>query len=109
MKVAWGTDLLFEPDRSDLQSDMLVRLGEYFTNVEALKMVTTGNAALFRLSGERDPYKEARLGEITVGAWADLLLVNGDPTKDLGVLGDPAANLAVIVKDGVVVKNTVSS
>lgn len=106
VKLGWGTDLLFEPDRNELQSDMVVRLGEYFTNVEALKMVTSGNAALFRLSGERDPYKQARLGEITVGAWADLLLVNGDPTKDLSVLADPAANLAVIVKDGVVVKNT---
>ena len=85
---------------------MVVRLGEYFTNVEALKMVTSGNAALFRLSGERDPYREARLGEITVGAWADLLLINGDPTRDLGVLADPDTNLALIVKDGVVVKNT---
>lgn len=106
VKLGWGTDLLFDPDHNDLQSDMVVRLGEYFTNIEALKMVTSGNAALFRLSGERDPYKQARLGEITVGAWADLLLVNGDPTKDLSVLADPAANLAVIVKDGVVVKNT---
>jgi imidazolonepropionase-like amidohydrolase len=99
-------DLLFEPDHNDRQSDMVVRLGEYFTDVEALKMVTSGNAALLRLSGERDPYRQARLGEITVGAWADLLLVNGDPTKDFGVLADPAANLAVIVKDGVIVKNT---
>lgn len=107
VKLGWGTDLLFEPDHNDRQSDMVVRLGEYFTNVEALKMVTSGNAALFRLAGERDPYREARLGEITVGAWADLLVINGDPTRDLGVLADPAGTLAVIVKDGVVVKNTV--
>lgn len=106
VKLGWGTDLLFEPDRNHRQSDMVVRLGEYFTNVDALKMVTSGNAALFRLSGERDPYREARLGEITVGAWADLLLINGDPTRDLGVLADPDTNLALIVKDGVVVKNT---
>ncbi|MGD9619843.1 MAG: amidohydrolase family protein [Mycolicibacterium sp.] len=106
VKLGWGTDLLFEPDHNDRQSDMVVRLGQYFTNVEALKMVTSGNAALFRLAGERDPYQQARLGEITVGAWADLLVVNGDPTRDLGVLADPAANLALIVKDGVIVKNT---
>ncbi len=106
VNVAWGTDLLFEPEHNFRQSDMVARLGEFFTNVEALKMVTSGNADLFRLCGERDPYGSARLGEITCGAWADFLLLNGDPTQDLTVLTDPAANLAVIVKDGVVVKNT---
>lgn len=105
VKVAWGTDLLFEPEHDDVQSTMLVRLGEYMTTVDALRMLTSGNAELFRLSGQRDPYRAARLGEITPGAWADVLLVDGDPTTDLALLGDPAANLAVIVKDGQVVKN----
>ncbi|BBX67639.1 metal-dependent hydrolase family protein [Mycolicibacterium psychrotolerans] len=104
VKLAWGTDLLFEPDRDDLQSAMLVRLGEYMSAVDALKLVTSGNAALFRMAGERDPYRSARLGEITVGAWADVLLVDGDPTTDLALLGEPAKNLSVIVKDGVIVK-----
>jgi len=105
VKLAWGTDLLFEPDSTARQSDMVTRLGQHFTTIEALKMVTSGNAALFRLAGERDPYKSARLGEITAGAWADMLLVNGDPTKDLTVLADPVANIALIVKDGALVKN----
>ncbi|MCB0951018.1 MAG: amidohydrolase family protein, partial [Mycobacterium sp.] len=105
VNVAWGTDLLFEPDRDDLQSTMLARLGDHMSNVAALKMVTSGNAALLRLAGERDPYRTARLGEITAGAWADVLLVDGDPTADLGLLADPAKNLVLIVKDGVIVKN----
>jgi len=106
VKVAWGTDLLFEPENARRQSEMMARLGGYFTNVEALKMVTSGNASLFRLSGERDPYKAARLGEITPGAWADLLLIDGDPTADLSLLADPAKNIVIIVKDGVIIKNT---
>lgn len=105
VKVAWGTDLLFEPDGLDRQSVMMARMGDYFSNVGTLKMVTSGNAGLFRLSGERDPYRAARLGEITPGAWADLLLVEHDPIADLSVLADPAKNLAVIVKDGVIVKD----
>ncbi|MGY4651638.1 imidazolonepropionase-like amidohydrolase [Mycobacterium sp. URHB0021] len=105
VKVAWGTDLLFEPDKTYRQSEMLARLGQYFTNTEALKIVTSGNASLFRLAGDRDPYRSARLGEITAGAWADLLLVNADPTVDLNVLSDPCTNIAVIVKGGVVVKD----
>lgn len=106
VKVAWGTDLLFEPQQVDRQNEMLTRLGDHFSAVEALKMVTSGNAGLFRLSGERDPYKAARLGEISVGAWADVLLINGDPTADLKLLADPARNIALIVKDGVIVKDT---
>jgi imidazolonepropionase-like amidohydrolase len=109
VKTAWGTDLLFEPELAGKQSEMMPRLGDYFTNVEALKMVTSGNASLFRLSGERDPYKAARLGEITVGAWADALLINGDPTGDLRLLADPDTNIAVIVKDGEVVKNDLTA
>ncbi len=105
VKMAWGTDLLFEPENTARQSDMMTRLGAYFTTIEALKMVTSGNAALFRMAGERDPYRSARLGELTVGAWADVLLISGDPTTDLTLLADPARNIALIVKDGVIVKN----
>ncbi|WAJ45594.1 amidohydrolase family protein [Mycobacterium sp. Aquia_216] len=107
VQVAWGTDLLFEPENNARQSEMMARLAEHFTNVEAVKMVTSGNASLLRLSGERDPYKSARLGEITVDAWADVLLINGDPLADLSVLAAPADNIAVIVKDGTVVKRTI--
>lgn len=83
---------------------MMVRLGDYMSAVAALKLVTSGNAALLRMAGDRDPYRSARLGQITAGAWADVLLVDGDPTTDLSLLADPAKNLRVIVKDGVVVK-----
>ncbi|WP_099021623.1 metal-dependent hydrolase family protein [Mycolicibacterium palauense] len=108
VKLAWGTDLLFEPANVWRQSEMVARLGEYVSNVEALAMVTSGNATLLRLSGERDPYKSARLGEITPGAWADVLLVDGDPTADLAVLADAEKGLAAIVKNGVIVKNTLT-
>jgi imidazolonepropionase-like amidohydrolase len=104
-QVAWGTDLLFDPATAARQSEMAVRLGSYFSTVAALKILTSGNAALFRLAGERDPYRAARIGEISVGAWADVLLVDGDPTTDLSLLADPHRNLVLIVKDGVVVKN----
>ncbi|KIQ66367.1 hypothetical protein TR51_01670 [Kitasatospora griseola] len=47
----------------------------------------------------------APLGRITEGAWADVLLVEGDPTQDLTVPGDPDTNLAVIIEDGRIYKN----
>ncbi|WP_157001847.1 metal-dependent hydrolase family protein [Agromyces laixinhei] len=106
VKTAWGTDLLLEPQSAPRQSVMAARLSEFYTNVEALKMLTSGNAALFELAGERNTYAGGRLGVIAEGAWADMILVDGDPTDDLSLIADPDTNFKLIVKDGNVVKNT---
>jgi len=50
-----------------------------------------------------------RLGVVAPGAFADLLAVDGNPLEDLHLLQDDGAHLALIVKDGVVVKNNLSS
>ena len=47
----------------------------------------------------------AELGQVKEGFLADLLLVRGDPTKDVRILQDPE-NLLVIVKDGKLHKQT---
>lgn len=106
VKTAWGTDLLLEPQAAARQSVMAARLGEFYTNVEALKMLTSGNAALFELAGARNNYAGGKLGVIAEGAWADLILVDGDPIADLSLIADPEANFALIVKNGQIVKNT---
>ncbi|MEO1936082.1 MAG: amidohydrolase family protein, partial [Myxococcales bacterium] len=46
-----------------------------------------------------------RLGTIETGKLADLLVVRGDPSKNISVLGDPA-NFLAIIKDGQFVKET---
>lgn len=104
IKLAWGTDFLFEPALNEQQNDYIVLLREWFTPAEALKLVTHDNAQLLALSGLRSPY-QGRLGVVEVGALADLLLVRGDPTTDLGLIGDPARNFTAIMKDGVLVKD----
>jgi imidazolonepropionase-like amidohydrolase len=43
------------------------------------------------------------LGTVAEGALADLLVVRGDPSADIGVLGDPE-NLVAIMKEGRFVK-----
>ena len=105
VEIAFGTDLLLNPGASHLQNEMLTRLSRYFSPIEALKVATAGNARLFRLAGARDPYREAPLGVIAPGAWADMLIVEGDPTRDLAVLGDPERSLGVIIKDGRIYRN----
>ncbi len=68
---------------------------------------TSGNAELLALSGPRNPYP-GKLGVIEEGAYADLLLINGDPLKDISVLTDPNKNLALIMKDGKIYKNSLN-
>lgn len=106
VKVAFGTDLLLEPQAAARQSVMAARLGEFYSNEEALTMLTSGNAGLLELAGERNPYGAARLGVIAEGAWADVLVFDGDPLADLSVIGDPEQNLKLIVSGGQVVKNS---
>jgi imidazolonepropionase-like amidohydrolase len=105
VKVAFGTDLFARTDISRNGNAMLPRLGAVFPNAEVLRMATSGNCSLFARSGKRDTYRAAPLGVVKEGAWADLLLVRGNPLDDLRVLEDYERNLLVIIKDGVIHKN----
>lgn len=105
VKLAWGTDLLFDPANTKNQNRGIVKLQKWFTNFEILRMVTCDNARLLALSGARNPYP-GNLGVIEEGALADLLVIEGNPLERIEVLENPHDNLRVIVKDGVVCKNT---
>ena len=104
-KLAWGTDLLFNPSNTRNQNKGIVKLKKWFSNYEALKMVTSTNADLLSMSGARNPYP-GKLGIIEEGAFADLLIVDGSPLDNLDLLGDPENNLKMIIKDGKIYKDT---
>jgi imidazolonepropionase-like amidohydrolase len=103
IKLAWGTDFLFLPAQNANQAKDMLKLLQWFTPAEILKMVTHDNAELLALSGLRSPY-QGKLGVVQEGAMADLLLVNGNPLTNLDLLANPA-NLDVIMKDGQLFKN----
>lgn len=105
VRLAWGTDLLFDPAHTKNQNHGIVKLQKWFSNFEILKMVTSGNARLLAMSGARNPYP-GKLGVVEEGALADLLLVEGNVLRNLGLLEDPAGNIKVIVKNGTIYKNT---
>ncbi|MET0438471.1 MAG: amidohydrolase family protein [Devosia sp.] len=104
IKTAWGTDILFSPILARGQNAMLVNMLEWYTAAEALKMATGTNGELLLLSGERNPYP-GRIGLIEEGAYADLLLVDGNPLEDLSLVGNPEKNFLIIMKDGVIYKD----
>jgi imidazolonepropionase-like amidohydrolase len=104
IKTAFGTDILFSASAALTQGKQLVRLKKWYNPAEALTMVTSQNAELLTLSGPRNPYP-GKLGVVEEGAYADLLLVDGDPLSNLDLVADPEKNFLVIMKDGKVYKN----
>jgi imidazolonepropionase-like amidohydrolase len=106
VKLAFGTDTLFSADLAKRQGAQLAKLQKWFTPFEALKMATCDNAELLKLSAKLSPYPEGALGVIEEGAYADLIVVDGNPLEDLNLVGDPETKFVVIMKDGKVYKNT---
>ena len=105
VKVAFGTDILFDPALAERQGAFLAKLQRWYTPYEVLKMATSGNAGLLELSGPRHPYQEGPLGVIAEGAYADLILVDGNPLEDIDLVADPEAHFDLIMKDGVIYRN----
>jgi imidazolonepropionase-like amidohydrolase len=105
IKTAFGTDTLFSKALANRQGAQLAKLVRWYTPAEVLAMATSVNAELLQLSGLRNPYP-GTLGLVQEKAFADLLLVEGNPLENINLLADPAKNFKVIMKDGRVYKNT---
>ena len=105
IKTAFGTDILFSAEEATQQGARLAALGRWYSPAEALTMATAGNAELLAMTGLRNPYPN-ELGVVKAGAYADLLLVDGNPLENLELIADPG-NFAVIMKDGRVYKNAI--
>jgi len=92
--VVFGTDLLGH--MHDRQSGEFDLRAPAMSPVQMLQSATFSAAQLLR--------EEGRLGELIAGAWADVLLVEGDPTRDLSMLTKPHTGITTIVQRGRVVK-----
>jgi imidazolonepropionase-like amidohydrolase len=93
--VAYGSDLLGQL-RVDQSREFLLRR-EVMSPIEIIRSATLIGARLLRL--------EDKLGTLKPGAYADLLLVDGNPLADLGLFQDQGAHLSLIVQDGKIHKN----
>ncbi|NWJ26076.1 amidohydrolase family protein [Rhizobium sp. Td3] len=105
VRMALGTDILFSPAGTATQGRQLAKFARWYDNAEVLRMLTSGNADLLGLSGPRNPYP-GKLGRIEAGAYADLLLLDGDPLQDISLIGDPDRSMPLVMKDGRIHKNT---
>ncbi|WP_456374431.1 amidohydrolase family protein [Thiolapillus sp.] len=106
LKLAWGTDTFGSLEMQATQSEEFRARAKYFSSPEILRQATSLNGQLLALSGKRTPYPDGKLGVIEEGAYADLLIVDGNPLQDVTLLADPASNIHLIMKDGEIYKNT---
>ncbi|WP_245926656.1 metal-dependent hydrolase family protein [Breoghania corrubedonensis] len=94
--VAYGSDLLGQL-QVDQSREFVIR-SEVLSAMEIIRSATTIAAKVLR--------KEGELGCLKPGAFADLLLIDGDPTKNLELFGDQGRHMAAIMKAGRFHKNT---
>jgi len=98
---------------ADLWQDTLIQLTpqdmvlrkRWFKDVEILRQNTSSAGKWLAKSGTKNPYREGPIGVIKEGAYADMLLVEGNPLKDVTIMADWENNLKLIIKDGKVFKN----
>ncbi|MGW1950360.1 amidohydrolase family protein [Streptomyces sp. NPDC001940] len=94
-RIAMGTDAAVGPHGVNLMElSYLVDLG-----MSPMDAIVAGTRTSAELLGVDD-----RLGTVTAGRSADLVLCEGDPLTDIDILGDPA-NIVCVVQDGVVRKD----
>ena len=107
LKVVHGTDIFISPGPGigvSEQVEQMARLTDWFTPHEILKMSTGNFTELLQMSGPRNPYPGV-LGRVEENALADLLLVDGNPLENLDAIVN-RDNIKIIMKDGVIYKNT---
>ncbi|MCY1507019.1 Imidazolonepropionase [compost metagenome] len=95
VKIGYGSDLLGPSQR--LQSDEFRIRAEVMTPQEVIQCATTTAAEVLNQTGQ--------LGRIQAGALADVLLVDGNPYRDLSCLLGQGEHIALIMKGGVIEHN----
>lgn len=95
VSVGFGTDLLGKTYVRQCTEFTLRR--EVFAPIEILRQATSMGAEILQMKG--------KLGCVAPDAFADLIVVDGDPTKDIGLLAQDGRALSLIMRNGELVKN----
>jgi imidazolonepropionase-like amidohydrolase len=95
VKLGLGTDLL--GDLYDQQCREFLLRREVFEPIEILRQATSMSAEILM--------HEGRLGCVEADAYADLIVVDGDPLEDVGLLAANGQRLDLIIRDGEIIKN----
>ncbi len=99
LTMAYGSDLLAEMHRH--QSDEFVIRGRVLPAMEVIRSTTVHAAKLLRMEGQ--------IGTIEPGAFGDLVVVEGDPLKDLSLLTGQGRHLSAIMQGGRFIKDQLAA
>jgi imidazolonepropionase-like amidohydrolase len=102
--ICYGTDCVGTLNVHATQSSELEAIEKVFDSLTALKMATSNCGRLFELSTYQHPYQEGKIGQLVEGAYADLLIIDGNPLEGVACVVNPETQ-KVIMKDGVMYKN----
>lgn len=94
--MGYGTDLLGE--LHDLQLEEFVLRSEVLSPQDIIRSATSDAARVLQM--------EDRIGCVKVGAFADLVVMDQDPLRDISVMNKQGRNMSLIVKAGQIYKNT---
>ncbi|WP_086970437.1 metal-dependent hydrolase family protein [Vibrio coralliirubri] len=103
--IAFGTDCVGETNVHATQLNELGAIEQVFDTITALRMATSNCGRLFEMSTYQHPYQEGKLGQIVEGAYADLLIIDGNPLEGVTCVANTETQ-KLIMKDGKVYKNT---
>jgi imidazolonepropionase-like amidohydrolase len=105
LPILYGTDSFGDPDRvANMQSDDFRFYKKRFGNFRGIAAATGNVNEIIKLSTYQNPYPEGKIGVLEEGAFADLLIVKGNPLEDLDILAD-TGNILFIMKNAVVYKD----
>jgi imidazolonepropionase-like amidohydrolase len=94
VRLAYGTDLLGGMHRH--QSEEFRIRAQVQPPIDIVRAATCAAAELLRAEGQ--------LGTLAAGAHADVIVLDGDPLQDIGLLADPAAHMPLVIQAGAVVR-----
>lgn len=103
--MTFGVDSYGSLEAFQFNSQAITSRKKLFSNEQILEQMFQNNRKLLELSGKRLPYQEGPLCIIEEGAYADILLVEGDPTADVSVFSDWKEKIDLVMKDGVIYRN----
>ena len=121
VNLGFGSDVVVvtKPVWRSSRDFQITQWGKAFGNFRTLKAMTSDNGRLMALTGVMNPYPEAKLGVIEEGAYADIILVDGNPLEDLSLIGaspkmfgvpprptSSVDTIPLVMKDGKIYKNT---
>ena len=89
VKVVFASDYVgeFADAERARRYEIWWRTQAFGSNFEVLKQMTSTAGEMLTLSGPRNPYQAGKQGVIEAGAYADLILVDGNPLEDITVIG----------------------